>query len=1110
MKKKPLSCCSKRKWFKVTSCFFLLIFLLSSLVITIPSLVSTQWGKEKLLDFLNERIPGKIEVDSLSLSWFAPQKIEGMRLHDPNAQEILRIESFLTSTSLFELFFKTDFMQHKSQLVGLNAQIRDEGNGITNFQKSLSFHSDSVGSPSPFEIQIRDVNGLIAPANEGFLFELNGMTHKNGIEGHFSVGAQLEGFNLKQLFQTKAPLSGQQAEAFHLSAKIQHFPVMILDQLASLFNPQLQGVLLSTLGDQIYVEIDQHLRNEQTALNISASSPSLSVALKGTFDEGIFRLTNAGKIEFLLTPLMAQLGMTPHLEFEQPVQAKVTVDVLDIPYPFDLQKFTLQSSIQAHNAPIKLVSMGKRLFIEAANGQLHYSPSNEQANLNFNILAKGLEEYLGASAEFKGQLQSVGRKEIVGSFSVTSPRLNIPVVQIAIAKQGSKLTAPHLKYQLQKKLALSTNFLMVKDLQIAFDGWEQISQWKDFSTLASQGILSFDELSIQNRSNELWATIQNAHLPWSVSGLNNHVELNITAKTQLVKQNIEGVLKGSIGLSNWFNDQSLNLTNADIDGQMQMNDVPVAFLETWLEPLDVETLFGPTLDLTLAARGSLNTQNDSLGSMNLRIHAKEIDGNISLDLGKTLSLLRPASLRLKFTPEAFEMLSTHLIEKPELELIENAYLSLNIRNFSISRKDFNWKKATLDVDVLVDAIHMKDAFSNEAWVWKNLQGSVSTHDLGRQISFKLESRADQKGKIDLLGQAEDFWTDKGLLNFNGMTLMLRGEARHFPASAISRLVTKDPSIPKKIEALFGSMINTTFQAQLRRMNGPIQLGVKGPNGEVSLDGMVKESTLTLNKNLKAHFQLSSQLGQFIPGGAIPFLSEVLSSNKPMSIDIDSKDFSVKMNPFSISGIESAKGSVDIGKVVFSGEGKLAAAVRLINLSLGNAIPIQFTPIYFNMKKGGLTLSRFDFLLMDQYPFAMWGKVNFPKDKISLVLGIGGKTIAEAYNLKNFPPETLIQVPLKGSFNDASLDLRKATAKITAIAAEQQGPHGVLLGTILNLTSGTWKEHSKSPSPSTTPLPWQHLYGSENDKKRTLVESAVLDPISEAGKGTVDFLKKVFD
>lgn len=93
----------KKKKRRVLRFFLYLFVFLVLLVALLPTLISTSWGTNLALSFVNKTIPGSIEVDDLSVGWFSGASIEGLKIKDPEGKTIIAADMSAPSVKLFSL-----------------------------------------------------------------------------------------------------------------------------------------------------------------------------------------------------------------------------------------------------------------------------------------------------------------------------------------------------------------------------------------------------------------------------------------------------------------------------------------------------------------------------------------------------------------------------------------------------------------------------------------------------------------------------------------------------------------------------------------------------------------------------------------------------------------------------------------------------------------------------------------------------------------------------------------------------------------------------------------------------------------------------------------------
>ena len=71
-----------RKWL-ITGVVVVLIIVVT--IALVPALLSSQWGKGRVLNMAAPHLPGELQIDSWSLSWLGEQSLSGLRYADPGA-----------------------------------------------------------------------------------------------------------------------------------------------------------------------------------------------------------------------------------------------------------------------------------------------------------------------------------------------------------------------------------------------------------------------------------------------------------------------------------------------------------------------------------------------------------------------------------------------------------------------------------------------------------------------------------------------------------------------------------------------------------------------------------------------------------------------------------------------------------------------------------------------------------------------------------------------------------------------------------------------------------------------------------------------------------------
>lgn len=344
--------------------------------------------------------------------------------------------------------------------------------------------------------------------------------------------------------------------------------------------------------------------------------------------------------------------------------------------------------------------------------------------------------------------------------------------------------------------------------------------------------------------------------------------------------------------------------------------------------------------------------------------------------------------------------------------------------------------------------------------------------------------AEKKAKLSLSG-ASDFpnkgkkgtfrgrlvvkdWQDNKF--FNEASYKAGLDLINFPAEICKMIY---PAVAEKVEALMGDVVDASLDLDFRNKQGAIQGTLQGSEGRAALNASYKGGYLRLKEPFIAVVKASPELSSTILHQIAPFLNELTFTSQPLTLRIDPAGFLLPVVNFNLKHITIESCSVNMGKIFFRNGGQLHTLLSLLGGNASKTIPIWVTPLYLAMKEGKIHLKRVDMLLNNLFPIAAWGVVDLVKDKVNMTVGVSGNALATALNIKSISSNYMLQIPFKGSLKNPKLDKRKAAAKISTLIAQDQGTHGMLIGTILDIASGALTE-TPPPPPTTDPLPWEVL------------------------------------
>ncbi len=264
--------------------------------------------------------------------------------------------------------------------------------------------------------------------------------------------------------------------------------------------------------------------------------------------------------------------------------------------------------------------------------------------------------------------------------------------------------------------------------------------------------------------------------------------------------------------------------------------------------------------------------------------------------------------------------------------------------------------------------------------------------------------------------------------------------------------------------------------------------IKNPEGldaNLSLTGQITDGIVTLSQPLKVAFAITPKLSKSFLKGLTPIFGAILSAETKGTLTLEPEGFSYPINSQTFHSIEIGRLTLDLGKVTFDTQGQINSLLSWLNAKPSEYIPVWFTPIYLEMHAGKVRMQRMDMLVMDEYPLATWGTVDFPKDKIHLTIGLRGKTLENIAKGSKTDDNAMLQIPFKGKIGQASLDKSKIAKQISSFAHIVNGTLETLgLGILSGLAKATLPE-STAPDPTTTPFPWDSQQ--QDPDKNTLIK-----------------------
>lgn len=233
-----------------------------------------------------------------------------------------------------------------------------------------------------------------------------------------------------------------------------------------------------------------------------------------------------------------------------------------------------------------------------------------------------------------------------------------------------------------------------------------------------------------------------------------------------------------------------------------------------------------------------------------------------------------------------------------------------------------------------------------------------------------------------------------------------------------------------IQEVLGPALNIDATAQLINGSGPVLLNLNSPNASIVQSGKLYPDRYILDKPFTMTMQISEKILDSIFHHPILHIDPI---QRPITITIGPQEILLPISPSS----EIRNGSIHIGRITCTNRDLLFQLATQVLRIDDTKIDIWFSDIPVNYAEGILRVSRSEILLQNKYPLAIWGKIDYFQKKVNLTLAITETTLKKAFGLKSLPPDFVITCPIKGSFDDIQLDIRKLVKRLSILIAKEK-------------------------------------------------------------------------
>jgi len=1031
-------------------------------------------------------------------------------LSSPGKIEAIATPNLLKFFGITELSLKSPM----NITVGIDAfsfPLNDPNADLNSLLLSTQFTaspSQIVLHPSEKSIELNKMVGALAfhPARKSRSFEVT----IEGTEGSKPISLSGKGV-------TRTDSDSSQVEFTAVD-----FPVGLIDELAGL-----NGLATEVIGSKITANIQGSKEPKlPIVMSIDLSSPNLTakksrIAIRENEIEWEHTVESE-PIQFQLKRgLLTKFGAG---EFEaflpEKIQLAISIEKFRAPREFDANKVSATARVRIQEATFSNLPQIGDLAIQ--NGEFFLTNDSSkggkfQADANATILNP--ENPIRLAVGDTSRLQAKGDLKLFddGLFALENLKVSFASNQLETTFQSKiskdrvvTLTNPFtVDYTLVPEAMLKLGWINPKTpsptsitrIHFEIEPFTFPLDGSDYSMIRLKGKTAVDRMEVESKQASLYAEITELTSRFDLSLDGKRGEIHFDAKSRLSKeQDKYHKMSGNAVVTNWLDKEELNNQSMGSDLHFVFEQFPMPLLETVSGMSGLTTLTGSALHLEW--NSVLTGLHSPKGTIDFLLTGERLQFTGAFGLDKSITLSKsPAKLKWKIDPTRYVALREILLEKGlagkrlrEVDLMEEGTLELALHNLNIpSVKPGNplpYDKIAFNTTFSLAPFVLYDKQYDQVTKLDQFYAKIDSNGLSKQIAFdsKVEGHVEKlPTSFTLKGDINELFTVNGELNEKKASIDLTGQVNQFPVTVLSTMLNLGDESEKILDAMFGGTLVANANVKLREMQGPMSLTIQSNNGTASIAAYAGNGKITLTQpaeaKLKVNEKLSAELLQFLN----PIFKSVTSSGEPIRLKIEPTGFSIPIDPFNLSEAKIGKGTVELGKLQAKRQSNYLDAILEISSQLfqqkklfdSELVDVWFTPQYFSVKDGVLTMERMDALIDGKYHFCTWGNpgLDLKNQTINMRFGITKDTLENQYGIKNLKDEYVMSTAIKGPLSNVKINEKDIAGRLLALKTVNLDK---TLGSILG---GQLLKDPKAPKPTTNPFPWGELKKSDKVKEQ---------------------------
>lgn len=952
----------KRRWLRrIILAAVLLVIVLVVLVMFAPTILSSDSGRAFVLGVVNDRIVGRVEADSLTLSWGGGQSLTGVVVRDADGKEVARVGRVDLPDATLLALVRGKLALGRIEVGQVAGDIAGYDDGTTNLQRALAMRNPPSNTPSStpkpptgqtpavgwpkglsFGLALRDINivyraesvdepirltvsdaDLSAADPANLSLKLNAQLAQGTRGGTLTVDA-----NIKQLFDTSGALQAGNAVA-QIDTNLSDLPIDMLDALLAQ-----EGKLLTLLGPVLNGHILADVTTTGGTASVEAVSENLNINSRVAFDESGVKNDGVSIIRLTLTPqawaALSSVEDKSASTLAEPVELAIELRKLGLPLNdagLDLAGISVDLGLTVGGTKLTIDGVGE-VTLASTTGNVGTTQLGKSVTAGFNTTSSINRKPGGVSVNVE-LANLIDAKNQVNTAAMT-------------ASINGKLTNAPIAAILDEMMPGVTHGLATRTLGPVVDATVNVNASPRADGKGMAGGFDLDLLT---------------------DGGEAGVQSALIGRFDLDKDAIEASLA---------------------DGSFAKFRLTPELVKAYQDATaSAET---PTTNATPAE----------------------------------LSLGGPATFRLDLTKAHVKLLSGLEGYKPDPASVQ---LVGQLKSSKLQLNHNGDPAATLK-GLLVDMA--TDGLTGDTTLAVNASIDYPTPQGEEPKPGSIESKTTVHGLIDGSGQ----------LTLDKASYQTDTQIRQAPIDLVDAFLDMQGELVASVGPRALLVASGSYTPSGTNGSGGIDLTLKSRSASADMKLLMEGGRWKLKADAPLSFQVTPRLSQAMLKKVMPFLGSAVSARLPIGVTVKQEGFSAPVRDLGVADI-NADVRLELGELDLRGEGVFKKILEQLGVGDRSLLNAKFSPVTINLTGGklsyqGLTMG------IDDVTLGFSGNVDLNTERLDLKMTIPGSSLSRISWLKGkVDPSHVIVVPLTGTFDQPTIDVKLLTGEIAKLAVQSQ-------------------------------------------------------------------------